>query len=53
MLKNFKFLKVKAQENEPSKNEILEGLKEAVEQVNLIKAGKLKSRPLKDLLDEL
>jgi redox-regulated HSP33 family molecular chaperone len=36
-----------------SKEEILEGLREAVEQLNLVKKGKLKARPAKELLDEL
>jgi len=39
--------------NEPTKEQILQGVKQAVEEVNLIKAGKLKARPLKELLDEL
>lgn len=39
---------------EQSKEEILlSGLKQAVEEMNLIKQGKLKARDAKDLLDEL
>jgi len=38
---------------EPTKEEILLGLKQAVEELNLVKQGKLKARPAKDLLDEL
>jgi len=38
---------------EPTKEEILQGLKEAVIELNLIKQGKLKARPIKALLDEL
>jgi hypothetical protein len=38
---------------EQSKNEILQGLQQAVEEMNLIKQGKLKARNAKDLLNEL
>jgi len=36
-----------------SKKEILEGLKQAVKELNLVKQGKLKARPAKELLGEL
>ncbi len=38
---------------EQSKEEILAGLKQAVEELNQVKKGKLKARDAKDLLDEL
>ncbi len=38
---------------EPTKEEILEGLKEAVEEVNLYNQGKLKLKTLDEVLDEL
>jgi len=38
---------------EPTKQEILDGIKQAVKEINLIKKGKLKARPVKELLDEL
>lgn len=38
---------------EPSKEEILHGLQRAVEEMNLIKKGKLKARDARDLLNEL
>ena len=38
---------------EPSKKQLLEKLKEAVNQLALIEKGKLKSRPAKALLNEL
>lgn len=41
------------EELEPTKAEILAGIKEAVEEVKLIKAGKIKAKYLKDLLHEL
>ncbi|MCF8374145.1 MAG: hypothetical protein K9H64_21160 [Bacteroidales bacterium] len=38
---------------ERSHEEILEGVKQAVSELNLAKEGKLKTRSAKDLLDEL
>ena len=38
---------------EPTKEEILEGLREAVEEVNLYNQGKLKLKTLDEVLDEL
>lgn len=38
---------------EQSKEEILQGLQQAVEEMNLVKQGKLKARNAKDLLNEL
>lgn len=35
------------------KEQILQGIRDAVKEVNLIKAGKLKGIPAKDLLNEL
>jgi hypothetical protein len=51
LLKNLPF--VKAKTLTPSKAQFLEELKEAVENMALVKQGKLKARPAKDLLDEL
>jgi len=50
--KQYKDLEVLEYE-EPSKEEILQELKEAVTQLKLIEQGKLKARPAKNLLDEL
>jgi hypothetical protein len=36
-----------------TKAQILDNIREAVEEMKLIKAGKLQGRPLQDLLDEL
>lgn len=36
-----------------SKEEILQGLQQAVEEMNLVKQGKLKAREAKDFLNEL
>ena len=51
LLSNFKFVKVK--EPTLSKNKVLEELKEAVEEVKQIKAGKKKGQPLSEFLNEL
>jgi hypothetical protein len=44
---------VKAKELTPYKAKVLGDLKEAVEELNLIKAGKLKARNAEDLFNEL
>ena len=51
LLNNFRFVKVKTLT--PYKAEVLEGLKEAVEQVNLAKQGKIKLKSARQLLSEL
>ena len=51
LLRNLKF--VKAEPLGPYKSKVLEGLKDAVKEVNLIKSGKKKSQPLSEFLDEL
>ena len=38
---------------EQSKEEVLQGLQKAVEEMNLVKQGKLKARDAKELLNEL
>ena len=42
-----------AELEEQSKEEILQGLQQAVEEMNLVKRGKLKARDAKELLNEL
>ena len=44
---------VRTEKVNDKKAKFLEGLKEAIADVKLIKAGKLKGRPAKELLDEL
>ncbi len=51
VLKNFKYVKAKQLTN--TKAEAIEGLKEAIEEVKLIKQGRLKGIPTKELLNEL
>ncbi len=51
LLKSFSFVKTKT--ISPEKAELMEDIKEAVDNLNLVKQGKLKARPAKDLLNEL
>ena len=51
LLHSFSF--VKAKPLTPYKSDILESIKEAVEEMTLIKAGKLKGRPAEELFNEL
>ena len=54
LLKNFKFVKAKPlTPYSPYKEEVFNNIREAVEEMKLIKAGKLKGIPAKDLLNEL
>ena len=49
------YLRAKIEEEniEPSKEQILQNIKQAVKEVNLIKAGKLKARDARGLINEL
>ena len=51
LLNSFPFVKTKT--ISPAKAMLIEDIKEAVENLNLIKQGKLKARPAKELLNEL
>ena len=51
LLKNFSF--VKAKPITPNKAEVLEELKEAVEELSQVKTGKKKAQPLSEFLGEL
>lgn len=51
LLKNFKF--VKTQPLSSYKAEILEGLNEAIEEVNQVKLGKKEAQPLREFLNEV
>lgn len=51
LLSSLKF--VKAKPLSPYKSEVLEGLQQAVEEMKQVKEGKLKARPIQELLDEL
>ncbi|CAN5873745.1 hypothetical protein BH11BAC7_BH11BAC7_16550 [soil metagenome] len=51
LLKSFSYVKTKKLTE--SKAQVLEDLKEAVDNMKLVKKGKMKARPVKELLDEL
>ncbi|MEM6523455.1 MAG: hypothetical protein AAGF85_02175 [Bacteroidota bacterium] len=51
VLKNFSFVKAKPLSDE--KALLMEEIKEAVENLKLVKEGKMKARPAKELLDGL
>jgi hypothetical protein len=53
LIKSLKFIKRVETEEVSSKEEILKGLKEAVVEVNQIKAGKKKAQPLTEFLNGL
>jgi hypothetical protein len=54
LVKSIDFIKkIEETDEEPTKEQILQGIKQAVKEVNLIKAGKLKGIDAKQLLDEL
>ena len=51
LLKHFKFVKTKSMSEK--KENIKEEIKEAVKELNLIRAGKMKGIPARELLNEL
>jgi hypothetical protein len=54
LIKNFDFVKVENQDYiEPTKDEIKKNIKQGLKEVQLIEQGKMKSTPLKELLNEL
>jgi len=54
LVKSLDFVKkIEEDEAEPTKEEILEGLKQAVKELNLVKKGKLKARDARELINEL
>ena len=52
MKAQFKDLEIR-EDSEQTDEEILNNIRQAVEEMKLIKTGKLKGRPLQELLDEL
>ena len=44
---------IRHKKNSKAKEKLISEIKEAVRQINLIKQGKLKARPVQELLDEL
>ena len=53
LVKNLDFISKVEPDEEPTKEQILQGIREAVQEVKLILAGKLKGIPAKDFLNEL
>ena len=51
LLRSFSF--VKAEPLSDEKAEIIEGIKQAVKELKLVKAGKLKARNAEDVINEL
>ena len=45
--------KIDVQDKEPTKELILQGVKQAVKEINLVKAGKLKAKDARQLIHEL
>ena len=53
LIKKLDFIKKVETNDEPTDEQVLQGIEQAVKEVKLVKAGKLKPRPLKELLDEI
>jgi len=53
LAKNLSYVKKIETDDEPSKEEIMEGIKAGLEEVKLYRKGKLKTTPAKDFLNEL
>ena len=54
LVKSLDFVQLQKKEKKgAAKKEFLDGIREAVGEVKLIKAGKLKGRPAEDLINEL
>ena len=53
LVHNLNFVKKIEVDENPAKQKILKGLKQAVKEMNLVKAGKLKSRDARELIHEL
>ena len=53
LVHNLNFVKKIEVDENPAKQKILKGLKQAVNEMNLVKAGKLKSRDARELIHEL
>jgi hypothetical protein len=55
LVRSFDYIKVKEakEDRAPTRQEFLDGMREAIEEVKLIKAGKKKGKPFQQLLDEL
>ena len=53
LVRNLGFAKIEDEDHEPTKEEILQGIREAVEEVKLAKQGKIKLQSAEEFLNEL
>ena len=53
MIKGLDYVKEVEADDELNKEDVLKGIKQAFKEVKQIKAGKLKPKPINELLDEL
>jgi len=53
LARSLNFVKKIEVDEDSSKEKILKGIKQSVKEVNLVKAGKLKARNARDLINEL
>lgn len=53
LAKNLSYVKKIETDDEPTKEEIMDGIKAGLEEVKLYRKGKLKTTPAKDFLNEL
>jgi hypothetical protein len=53
LAKNLNYVKKIETDDEPTKEQVLQGIKQAVKEMKLIKAGKLKGRDARAFLNEL
>ncbi len=45
--------KIEEEDEETAKEQILQGIRQAVKEINLVKAGKLKARDAREIISEL
>jgi len=53
LLQNFDFVQIRQEDEGDTDEEILANIKQGFIEMELVKRGKMKSRPAKDFLDEL
>ena len=53
LLQNFDFVQIRQEDEGDTDQEILANIKQGFIEMELVKRGKMKSRPAKDFLDEL
>ena len=53
LLQNFDFVQIRQEDEGDTDEEILANIKQGFIEMELVKRGKMKAKPIKDLLDEL